>query len=76
MNIYSPKLKEVLELKSKEFSVNLHNFSNNVNFKRQQDFNGILESIAISSGSEFWWLLFRINRHSEILKRYKHKEMF
>ena len=30
MNIYSPKLKEVLELKSKEFSIYLHNFINNV----------------------------------------------
>ena len=76
MNIYSPKLKEVLELKSKEFSIYLHNFINNVKFKRQQDFNGILESIAIRAGSEFWWLLFRINRHSEVIKRYQHKEMF
>ena len=75
MDIYSPKLKEVLLLKSKEFSVFLHNFITNVKFKRQ-DFNPILESVAIRAGGQFCWILFRINRHSENIKRYQHKEMF
>ena len=75
MDISTSELKDFVKLKRKEFSIYLHNFMIHVKFK-WQNFNGILESIAIYAGSEFWWILFRINRHSEVIEFIKHKEMF
>lgn len=73
IGIFEEKMKEVLEPLSGEFSLYLHNFRN---MKRnRQDLIAILEHIAIHAGRSFWWILFRINRHSEVLRIYKTQEV-
>ncbi len=73
IGIFEEKMKEVLEPLSGEFSLYLHNFRN---MKRnRQDLIAILEQIAIHAGRSFWWILFRINRHSEVLRIYKTQEV-
>ncbi|KAI9554203.1 hypothetical protein GHT06_019475 [Daphnia sinensis] len=73
MEVYSTKMKQILEPKSKEFSLYLHNFSS-VKRKRQ-DFQTIFERIAFYAGRDFWWILFRLNHHTEALKTFKPQEV-
>ncbi|KAI9554792.1 hypothetical protein GHT06_020069 [Daphnia sinensis] len=63
MDVSSSKLNQVLKIKSKDFSLYLHNFIN-LN-QRSQDLDGILEHIAIQAGPDFWWIFFCINRMAE-----------
>jgi hypothetical protein len=65
MDVFPEKMKQVLEARSKEFSIYLHNFF----LKRNcQDLIAILEHIAINAGRNFWWILFHLNRHFEVLR--------
>uniref|UniRef100_A0A0P4YE06 AAA+ ATPase domain-containing protein n=2 Tax=Daphnia magna TaxID=35525 RepID=A0A0P4YE06_9CRUS len=73
MEVYSTKMKQILELNSKEFSLYLHNFGS-VKRKRQ-DLQTILERIAFYAGRDFWWILFRITRHSEAVRKFKPQEV-
>jgi hypothetical protein len=72
MDVFPEKMKQVLEARSKEFSIYLHNFF----LKRNcQDLIAILEHIAINAGRNFWWILFHLNRHFEVLRNYKNQEV-
>lgn len=73
MEVFSSKLKEVLKIKSKDFSLYLHNFTN-LN-RRSQDLDGILGHIAIQAGPDFWWIFFCINRMAEVSRRLKDHEL-
>ncbi len=72
-NVFTEKIQEVLQPKSEEFSIYLHKFRR---MKRKgQDLVVIMERIAIHAGPEFFWIFFRINRQSEIPKRFRPQEV-
>lgn len=67
------RIREVLEPRSKEFSLYLHNFNH---LKRNhQDLSPILEFVAKHGGSKYRWIFFRIDRTLEGLKNYKNVEV-
>ena len=63
-NVYTAQLESILKINSKAFSIYLHNFRNLK--RRGRDLVVILERIAINFGQDYSWILFRINRHTEI----------
>ena len=65
MDVYTEKIKDVLQPKHKEFSIYLHNFRMK---RRRLDLVDIMKRIATHAGREFTWILFRINRQTEITR--------
>ncbi|XP_057375006.1 uncharacterized protein LOC130695963 [Daphnia carinata] len=73
MEVYSTKMKQILEPNRKEFSRYLHKFGG---VKRKgQDLKIILERIACYAGPDFWWILFRLNRHLDALRKFTREEV-
>ncbi len=63
MEVYSKRMKDVIEERYKEFSLYLHRFRK---FKRRhQDFKELLKLFAMHGGYHFWWIFFRINDLTE-----------
>ena len=73
--IFSKNLHDFIEPKNKEFSLYLHRF-NKTSPATKQLFMDVLEQIAINGGTNFWWILFRINRlPSERWRKVEPKEI-
>ena len=73
MDIYSKKLKETIEQRSRDFSLYLHRFKK---FKRRhEDFKGIMKLLALHGGHNFWWIFFRMNHRVENLWDINPKEL-
>lgn len=73
IGVYSQNLKDLLNNKSRDFSLYLHEFRN---FKRRKsDFQLLLGKLAQEAGPNFWWILFRLDNTEERLKSFGRNKM-
>jgi hypothetical protein len=72
LKVYSEEMRAVF-METKEFSLYLHHFSH---LKRNdRHLLAVFNLIAKHGGSNFWWIFFRINRHSEELAKKPNHEV-
>jgi hypothetical protein len=74
LNVYFEEMRPANErMETKEFYLYLHNFSHLK--RKQEDLLAVFEFIARHGGSNFWWIFFRINRHSVKFANYPKHEV-
>ena len=67
LNTFTPELRNILFELAFDYSNFLHHLLEDCNFKRnEQTFVMILEEIAWVVGSNYWWLLFRVDRQERL----------
>lgn len=73
--IFPTALKEILQLQADPFSRYLFNFSGKVERNKGLNNRVLTETLGVYGGPDYWWILFRLNRHCEYLKDVEPKKV-